>query len=99
MLGLSEVAQGLLSGVAAFEGVVNGVLDFANGVLSAAETFTNGKYVWENQRFAPADGIGCSYISNDISFIPRPFQSLKKNYLLEFRSSQISDFNSKDSCF
>ena len=44
MLGLSEIAQALLSGVELFRGIANGVLDLANGFLSAAEAFTNGKH-------------------------------------------------------
>ena len=50
MLGLSEIAQTLLSGVELFRGIANGVLDLANGFLSVAEAFTNGKHNsgWSN---------------------------------------------------
>lgn len=44
MLGLSEITQTLLSGVELFRGIANGVLDLANGFLSVAEAFTNGKH-------------------------------------------------------
>ena len=44
MLGLSEVAQFLLKGVDLFEGIANAVFDLANGFLSVAEAFSNGKH-------------------------------------------------------
>ena len=51
MLGLSEVAQFLLRGVELFRGIANGVLDLANGFLSVAEAFTNGKHCVKQVKF------------------------------------------------
>ena len=46
MLGLSEVANALLSGVDLFRGIAQGVLSLANGFLTVAETFTNGRVLF-----------------------------------------------------
>lgn len=46
MLGLSEVANALLTGVDLFRGIAQGVLSLADGFLTVAETFTNGRILF-----------------------------------------------------